>query len=212
MNSLAPSHRDLPATLSSAPELLIQQRRELAELLGFETRNRYAITTAGGEQVAYAAEQQKGFLGFLLRQLLGHWRTFEIHFFAPDRSPLFKAVHPFRIFFQRLEVFDGAGRLLGALQQRWGLFTKKFDVQGPDGRVLLEMRSGFFRIWTFPFFRNGEEVAVIEKKWSGALTELFLDKDKFRVRYVGPLSHDERTLILASALFVDLQYFERKAS
>ncbi len=201
-----------PSAIQVASELHVRQVREIAELFGFETRNKYEISSPEMGQIAFAAEQQKGVLGFLLRQTLGHWRPFEIHFMGPDRQPVLRAVHPFRFFFQRLEVYDVAGRLLGALQQRFAFFQKRFDVVGPDGRVLLEMKSGFFRIWTFPFFRGGEQVAVIEKKWSGALTELFTDKDRFRVRFTGTLTAVEKQLIAAAAIFVDLQYFEKKAS
>lgn len=198
--------------LQSARELYVRQQREVAELFGFETRNKYAISTSEREPIGFAAEQHKGILGFLLRQFLGHWRKFEIIFFDVERKPLFRAVHPFRFFFQRLEIYDAAGRLLGSLQQRWGFFAKRFDVQQPDGSMLFEMRSGFFKLWTFPFFRDGFEQAVIEKRWSGALTEMFTDKDNFRVRFLNPaLSNDERQLILAAAIFVDLQYFEKKA-
>ncbi len=207
---LAPA--PLPAALATSQELYVRQQRELAELFGFESRNKYVIATPDRQQVAFAAEQQKGVLGFLLRQLLGHWRTFDIQFFGADRSPLFTATHPFRLFFQRLEVSLPDGRPVGALQQRWGFFAKKFDVLDANGEVLLEMRSGLFRIWTFPFYKAGAEVAVIEKRWAGGFTELFTDKDNFRVRYVSPsLSADERLLVLAAALFVDLQYFEAKA-
>ncbi len=193
-------------------ELYVRQQRELAELAGIETRNKYAISTAQGGALGFAAEQQKGVLGFLLRQILGHWRSFDIQFFGTDRRPLFKASHPFRFLFQRLEVFADDGRFIGAVQQRFGLVTKKFDVLDASGRVLLEMRSGLLKLWTFPFFRNGTEVAVIEKKWSGALTEIFTDKDNFRVRFIEPSLHpDEQVLVLASAIFVDLQYFERNA-
>ena len=65
--------------LHASNELYVRQQRELGELLGFETRNKYAISTPDRMEVAFAAEQQKGILGFLLRQFLGHWRTFEIH-------------------------------------------------------------------------------------------------------------------------------------
>jgi hypothetical protein len=199
-------------SLDTAPELYVRQVRELVELFGFETRNKYAISTSDRQDVAYAAEQQKGIFGFLLRQLLGHWRTFELVFFGADRQPLIRAVHPFRFFFQRLEVYGADGRYLGALQQRFGILAKKFDVLGRSGSVLLEMRSGLFQLWTFPITRNGTQQAVIEKKWSGVLSEMFTDKDNFRVRFARPgLSSDERLLVLAGAVFVDLQYFERKA-
>ena len=66
--------------------LIVRQRRELAELFGFETRNKYEIASESGGALAFAAEQQKGIAGFLFRQFLGHWRTFEIKFFSPDRA------------------------------------------------------------------------------------------------------------------------------
>jgi hypothetical protein len=68
------------------------------------------------------------------------------------------------------------------------------------------------RPWTFAFERHGAEVARIEKKWAGLLTEAFIDADRFRILLPRPdLEIDERLLILAAAVFVDLQYFEAKA-
>jgi uncharacterized protein YxjI len=193
--------------------LIVQQKRELAELIGIETRNKYAIEAEDGAPIAYAAEQQKGILGILLRQILGHWRTFEIAFFGPDRQPLMTAVHPFRFFFQRLEVSTADGRSLGAIQQRFAFLHKKFDVQSSDGRVLMTVASPFWRIWTFAFERMGREVARIEKKWGGLLSEAFTDKDRFRVQFAdSSVTGDERMLLLAAALFIDLVYFEKKAS
>ena len=81
-----------------------------------------------------------------------------------------------------------------------------------QGRLLLEMRSGLFKVWTFPFFRGDEEVARIEKKWSGLLTEVFTDADRFRIVLGGRVSPLERRLLVAAAIFVDLQYFEAKPS
>lgn len=196
--------------IQEATELYVRQQHEIGEMFGIETRNKYAISTPDRREVAFAAEQGKGFLGALMRQVMGHWREFEIIFFGADRQPLFKAVHPFRFFFQRLEVFDDAGRLLGAIQQRWAWFRKSFDVEDARGQVVLEMRAPILSMWTFPFTRNGTEVANIEKKWSGAFSEMFTDKDNFRVRFTPDLRGDERLLVLAAALFVDLQYFEKK--
>ncbi len=204
------SNREL--RLAPHRRLFVRQVRELVELLGFETRNKYQVSDEREQAVAYVAELQKGALGFLLRQFLGHWRTFEIHFFTPDRVPCMKAVHPFRFFFQRLEVSDIGGRKLGAVQQRWALFSKRFDVENAMGQVVLEMSSPLWKPWTFPFSRGGREMASVKKKWSGVFAEIFTDKDNFMIEFGDPrLTEDERKLILASAVFVDLRYFEAKA-
>ncbi len=196
-------------TLLGHPELVVVQRRELAELLGVETRNKYELHAADGALVGFAAEQSKGLLAGLARMFVGHWRTFELHVFDDQRQLLLRAFHPFRFLFQRLEVSTADGRYLGAVQQRFGLFTKRFDVEDASGSPLLEMRSGLFSPWTFPFFREGQEVGRVEKRWSGLLREAFTDADTFRVAF-GTASGDERALLLAAALFVDLQYFEQK--
>lgn len=198
--------------ISAVPHLIVKQRKELAELFGFEARNKYEFLTEDGQTVAFAAEQQRGALGLILRQVLGHWRSFNIHIFDQRRQEVGRAIHPFRWFFQRLEVINPHGKKVGALQQRFALLHKKFDLESGDGRVKMTVYSPFWRIWTFPVMAEGREVARVEKKWSGLLKETFLDADNFRVSFLDPrLSQDDRLLLMATALFIDLQYFERKA-
>jgi uncharacterized protein YxjI len=199
------------AVVQRASEVHVLQKKELAELFGLETRNKYSIE-AEGAPFAFAAEQGKGGVAFLARLFLGHWRPFEIHFFDATRSLALRASHPFRFFFQRLDVSDAAGRAVGAIEQRFSLFSKRFEVLDPSGRALLTVNSPLWRPWTFALTRYDQEVARIEKRWSGALREAFTDADRFRVLFLAPdLSLDERTLILAAAIFIDLMYFEKKA-
>jgi hypothetical protein len=58
---------------------------------------------------------------------------------------------------------------------------------------------------------NGKQIAAVHKKWSGILSETFTDRDNFMVEFTSDdLSHDERKLVMASSVFIDLLYFERK--
>ena len=197
--------------LSSSEVLMVRQKRELAELFGFETRNKYEISTAEGHPVAYCAEQQKGILGFLLRQYLGHWRRFSLIVFDIERVEIARATHPFRFFFQRLELTTASGVKIGALQQRFSILSKKFDLEGPNGEIIGRMHSGLFRLWTFPVLDKMElPVGKIEKKWGGALKEIFTDQDTFSVSFKAELPETEKLLLTVSAVFIDLQYFEHK--
>ena len=197
--------------LHQADSLDIKQQFEVAELFGFETRNKYAIS-ADARGLGWAAEQGGDALAFIGRQFLGHWRTFEITIFDELPQPVLRAFHPFRFFFQRLEISLADGTFLGAIQQRWSFFHKRFDVTGRDGRLLMTVNSPLWRLWTFPFKRGEEEVAVVQKRWSGLLSEGFTDRDNFTVKLGEKLGDPERALVLASAIFIDLQYFERKAN
>lgn len=205
---------EMPLQLADTNALLVHQRKELGEIvLGFESRNKYEIKSEDGTSVAFAAEQGKGIAGVLLRQVLGHWRTFDIHIFDPMRNLAMIAHHPFRLLFQRLEVHHANGQLLGAIQQRFGILYKKFDIEDASGHVLMTMKSPLWRIWTFPLSKMERQVAVIQKKWSGFLKEAFTDADNFRIGFDSPgITVTERALTMAAALFIDLIYFEKKGN
>lgn len=202
----------LEETLLSAREVRIRQRKEVAELFGLETRNKYEIRNEQDQVIGFAAEQSKGFLAGLGRYFLGHWRRFEIFIFNNSRQQILRLEHPFRWFFQRVEVYTATGSKLGALQQRFSILRKRFDVEDASGSVIFEMDSPIWKPWTFPIHKKGVEVALIKKRWSGLLKETFLDADNFTITLQpGRLSTNERWLVLSAGLFVDLQYFEKKA-
>jgi hypothetical protein len=195
-------------------KIIVRQRRELVELFGFETRNKYEICDKDKNTIGFCAEQNKGIFGFLFRQLLGHWRSFELHFFNAQKVFEFKSIHPFRFFFQEFTVVNNQNQKLGRIVQRFGILTKKFDVRDAQDNHILTMRSGFFSFWTFPIksAETGHEVASIQKKRSGFFKELFLDADNFLIDFKqNHLTEDHKKIILAASVFTDLQYFERKA-
>lgn len=196
----------------SLHSIWIRQRKELAELFGFETRNKYSIDTEDNRQLAFAAEQQKGIGGFFIRQFLGHWRRFDILLFDSSRNPILRAVHPFRFFFQRLTVLLPDGEAIGHLQRRFSIFTKRFDLLDAKEQVLYAVSSPIWRLWTFPFKRDGREFAVVRKRWGGILKEAMLDADQFQIEFVDPaVTHEQRLLIVSAGIFIDLMYFEEKA-
>ena len=55
--------------------LLVVQRRELAELIGFETRNQYELRDPAGHVIGYAIEHGKGLVGALFRRCAARGHT-----------------------------------------------------------------------------------------------------------------------------------------
>ncbi|MBF0315363.1 MAG: hypothetical protein HQK52_18220 [Oligoflexia bacterium] len=199
--------------LSNIDELKVDQVFEAMEFLGLETRNRYKILTNAETLFAYAAEE-KNMLGHVARQLFGHWRTFNVFFFDKDKAPLFRAHHPFRFFFERIEIYDQNDNLIGSIEQNFSLFRKHFTIYDQNDETLFEMKSPIFKIWTFPIYRGGEQLALIEKVWSTLLQETFTDKDIFMLKFLKgqSFSIDEKIILLVATIFIDLLYFEEKAS
>jgi hypothetical protein len=213
VSSLAPGGGTAASDLdlTSHKQVFITQKFELMEMLSVETRNRYRISDAAGRPIGYAAEEQTGILGFLMRQLFGHWRSFEIHFYNNARQAVLHAVHPFRWYFSRLDIYNSKQELIGAVQKQFSILSKKFTVEDGRGVTVMEVSSPLWKLWTFPFLNDGQTVASINKKWSGLLSEGFTDRDNFQVEFNSTtLGNDARNVILAAAIYVDLTYFESK--
>lgn len=200
-------------TLLASQKLHVQQVLEGFEiLLGYESRNKYRILDENMNPIAYAAEASTGLAGALMRGFFKHWRTFEIEIFDQGRQLMFRAKFPFRWFFKTLYLEDASGQLLGHLQARFAIFQKKFDVHDAHGRLIAEIASPWFKLWTFEFKRNNRKLGTIQKKWSGGLTELFTDRDNFVVSYAQPdLELETKALMMATCLMVDIIYFENNS-
>ena len=82
-------------TLANANAIYVSQKFEIAEIFGFETRNRYLIKTDNAQQFGYCAEPKLGFGDAIMRQFLRHWRIFNIVGTDMDNKQVFRAHHPF---------------------------------------------------------------------------------------------------------------------
>jgi uncharacterized protein YxjI len=197
--------------LTKMKVVLVHQVHEIGEWFGFETRNKYEILDENKIPLGFAAEQQKGFWGFIMRQYLGHWRKFDVHFFSHDRQLALVAHHPFRWILQRIEIRNLQGQVIGVVQQRFSILTKRFDIENSKGLVLMEVASPVWKMWTFNFMHAGTIIAAVKKKWSGIFAEGFTDKDNFLIEYNSPtMTEEEKVIVMASAVFIDLLYFENK--
>lgn len=193
-------------------KLQVKQVFEVAELIGFETRNKYKILNDEDLSIGFAAERKGNLVSTVMRLFMGHWRKFDIDFFDINKVLVLKAHHPFRFFFQCFMIVDASDQFIGRVEQRFGIFSKKFDLVNPKGETLMTMNSPLFKFWTFPFNRNGDEIAVIKKKFGGILAEAFTDKDSFVIEFHREdLCEKDKYIILATSIFIDLIYFEKKA-
>lgn len=197
-------------SLMSSRKLHVQQVLEgLEVVLGFETRNKYRIFDENMKPLAYAAEESSGWFGHLGRMMLKHWRTFSINIYSHDRELMYKAKFPFRWLFKTLILEEANGKTIGRLEQRFAFFYKKFDVLDPYGVLLAEIKSPIFKMWTFEFKDHGKKLGTVQKKWSGALGEIFTDKDNFIVSYAQQdLGLETKVMMLTTCLLVDIVYFE----
>ena len=192
--------------LTQYSELTVRQEVEHLEVFsGFETSNRYRITTPEGEPLLYAFEES----GFLGRQFLKGHRPLTLHIVDQDNEPLLVASRSFFFFLSHLHVSDGYDRPIGSLRRSFAVLKRRFTLEDPTGAPIAEVRGPLFRPNTFMIYKNGEEVARITKQWSGIMKEAFTDADTFRLQQnTEGLEQEFALLTLATALAIDLDFFE----
>ena len=186
-----------------------QHRRSWLEMLfSLEQRNQYAIT-GNGRHRGFAVEQGTSLIDRLKRILLGSHRPLHILVFDASEKPALSLARPFYWIFSSMTVSDGSGKVVGSVQKRWGLVTKKYELF-EGGRSFANISSGILKIWTFPVYNtSGQQIATISKKWGELLKEYISDADKFGVSFDGPqLTTAQKAVIFAAALSIDFDYFE----
>lgn len=210
--------RAAPALLSvfaQATTLSVRQRKRWVEILtSFDARNSYAVHDQDGRQLLGVQEQGQGLGCFLKRLFLGPFRPFTAHVEAADgQRRILTLRRPFRFYFHRLEVSDGDGRLLGAIQRRWAWLRRRYVVEGDDGRELATLFGPILRPWTFKILLPGDPglgVGLLQKRWSGMAKELFTQADNFWITFDGVQDPGLRALLFSATVLIDVVHFERK--
>mmetsp|Transcript_23118 Transcript_23118/g.72144 ORF Transcript_23118/g.72144 Transcript_23118/m.72144 type:complete len:107 (-) Transcript_23118:28-348(-) len=74
-------------------------------------------------------------------------------------------------------VEDAAGNVVGECQQRWHLWQRNYDLY--YNKEQFARINGSFLTWVFNLeSETGEQLAVIDRNWSGFGKEIFTDAGK----------------------------------
>lgn len=186
----------------------IRQKREWTEIFtDWETRNRYVVRFPSGEELV-AGETGGGFMETLLRGMLKNRRPFTMELREASGQPALRVERPWTWWLSRVEVLDGAGRLIGSVEQEFAFFRRVFRLVGPGGVELGRLTGPFFRPWTFHLEQGGREVGRISKQWGGFFKELATDADTFGLSLGPELSAEARLVALGATFLIDFLYFE----
>lgn len=201
--------RSVADVFGEITSLHVRQRRKWLEvILSLEFKNRYDML-CGGLHVLEVREEGDGILSVLKRIFMGPWRPFEASIVDRHGQYVLTLRRRFRFFFHRLEVEDGRGRPLGAIEKRWSWIRRIYAIEGPTGRERFRLFGPVFRPWTFEIHQDGRQVGLLQKKWSGLVNELFTDVDHFALQMADVETPTDRALVAAATVLVDVVHFER---
>jgi uncharacterized protein YxjI len=192
-----------------SPTVTVSQKKEWLEILtDFERRNRFSIDLEGRAGALLAREEGSRWHRFFL----GSMRPYTLVIETPEKKPVLHLHAPFRFIHREIGVADALSKPLGRVRKRFTFPHTRYDVYDARGRPLFEIARGFVKAWTFTIRRDGRDVAVITKRWSGVGREIFTDADRFQLQFREVTDPTERKILLGALFVIDLTHFEESGS
>jgi uncharacterized protein YxjI len=177
----------------------------------FKFENQYKIFNDEGHQLGRV--QQRMTLGqkFLRMIISPAALPFKIEIYDEKDAMILKVSRGWTFWMSKIAIEDAQGMILGYVKQKFKLFTPKFEVLDSQNMLLAELK-GDWKAWDFNLNNTqGQTLATINKKWNGAMKEIFTTADKYKVSIDGTLVNDTlKKIILSSAITIDMVLKERK--
>ena len=221
------------------PTLVIERQIEMMNVfLGFEQANRYKIMNSLGHQIGYMEEKDIGFTKILARQFFRLHRPFDVEVYNNYGDLLMTIKRPFSFINSHIKAllpgYDENNQLIheviGESVQSWHLWRRRYNLFKLDDDATDEYNQfgkidSPFLAFDFPVYNgDGDVVGSVDRNWVGLGREVFTDTGVYIIRMdpasfagmgniyplvAGPLTLDQRAVLLANAVSVDFDYFSR---
>jgi len=114
-------------------------------------------------------------------------------------------------FLSKITVTNADGVVVGIIRQKFKLFKPTFKIYNTSEELIAEI-SGDWKAWNFKIQdASNNQIGTINKKWAGAMQEIFTSADKYNVNINTDFSSMEnKVAILAGAITIDMVLKESK--
>ena len=213
----APPATALKQFLGTTPWVQICQVRpeRMAMMLIAHTANQYVVRTPAGSGSLVRQEDA----GAMLARLF--LATFTRQQFtlrdASDNPILLLERHFEKLITSRLDVFlDDAGDpglRLGTVERNFALMETRYELKDARGVVFARVIRPVTALWKFRVeTAAGAPVAMLAKEWTGIMNEYMTNADDFSIDFgAHPWTIEQRAVIVAATLSIDLDFFDRRA-
>ena len=188
-------------TIFTEPIIVVNQKRKLIELnTEFAVFDQQGTQIAAVRQVGQSAAKKALRLVSNVDQVLTH--KFQV--VDGQGTVLMALTRPAKLVKSKVQISDGSGNPVGEVTQQNAFGKIRFNLES-GGQVLGSINAENWRAWNFSIQdATGTEVARITKTWEGLATTLFTTADNFVVQIHRQLEEPLRSMVVASALCVDV--------
>lgn len=114
-------------------------------------------------------------------------------------------------FMSEIIVLDGHHNILGFIKQKWSFMKPSFHIMNANKDKIAEIK-GDWKGWNFVI--NGVDntpIGTVNKKWAGAMKEIFTTADKYNVSIREEYKEDtDKIVVVSTAITIDMVLKESK--
>lgn len=188
-------------TLFTEPVLVVNQKRKLIEL-----NTEFAVFDQHGTQIGAVRQVGQSSTKKALRFVanVDQFLTHKFQIVDIQGNVVLALTRPAKLLKSKVLITDGLGQPVGDVVQQNAIGKIRFALEA-GGQTLGSINAENWRAWNFAIQdHTGAEVARITKTWEGMATTLFTTADNFVVQIHRQLEEPLRSLVVASALCVDV--------
>jgi len=181
--------------------LVVNQKAKLIELSA-----EYAVYDEAGTQIGAIRQVGQSALKKVARFVssLDQFMTHSLQLVDMQGNVHLTVTRPAKFAKSKVHITDGAGNEIGSIIQQNMIGKIRFTLEGA-GQTLGSLNGENWRAWNFNMQDSaGVEVARITKTWEGFAKTMFTTADNYVLQIHADLPEPLRSLVVASAVSVDL--------
>lgn len=173
----------------------------------FKAANNYDILDVENKEIIMNCREEN--LGFFTKMLrfTGYKRMtpFNVEIKTPSGEKVITVKRGISIILSTVEVFDENDTLVGMFKQKLFSIGGRFNVLGPDEKMLCSL-NGKWTSWDFKFVKENKEYGHVSKKWAGLGKEMFTTADNYMLEINESVPKEDplRMLILGAVICIDM--------
>lgn len=183
------------------PVLVVNQKAKLIEL-----NNEYAVYDQQGTQIGAIRQVGQSALKKVARFLgsVDQFMTHSLQLVDMGGNVVLTVTRPAKLVRSKVHITDGAGNEVGSVVQQNMVGKIRFSLEA-GGRTIGSLNGENWRAWNFNLQDDaGNEIARITKTFEGLAKTMFTTADNYVLQIHAPLAEPMRSLVVASAVSVDL--------
>lgn len=177
----------------------------------FKMANEYRVYNEQGEHIG-AVKQKLSTGAVLLRLVLNKsMLPFTLDIVNANGGVEATISRGWTFWMSKITISDASGAPVGVVQQKFKFFKPTFLINDTAGGNVAQI-TGDWKAWDFNIAdSNQNPIGSINKKWNGAMKELFTTADKYVVS-INPnyTARESKIAVVATAITIDMVLKENK--